>query len=78
MEETKIHILRKLYRHTYIGRRHMAITDLQQGLPKEKRVMKDIKQAAKELVNDGYLILQHTNRVSINPRMLGKIKDMIR
>jgi len=78
MEELKIHILRKLYRHTYIGRRHMAIIDLQQGLPKEKRVMKDIKQAVKELINEGYLISQHTDRVSINPRMLKEVKEIIR
>jgi len=78
MEELKIHILRKLYRHTYIGRRHMAVIDLQKGLPKEKRVMKDIKQAIKELINEGYLILQHTDRVSINPRMLKEVKEIIR
>jgi len=56
----------------------MAIIDLQKGLPKEKRVMKDIKQAIKELINEGYLILQHTDRVSINPRMLKEVKDIIR
>ncbi|MCK4492029.1 MAG: hypothetical protein KAU03_05360 [Candidatus Altiarchaeales archaeon] len=77
MEELKVHILRRLYRHTYIGRRHMIIRDLQQGLPKEKRVTRDIKQAVKELLNEDYLILQHTDRVSINPGMLKKIKEAV-
>ncbi len=77
MEELKVHILRKLYRHTYIGRRHMAIEDLRQGLPREKRVMKDIERAVRELLNDGYLILQHIDRVSINPRMLKEIKEVV-
>ena len=77
MDNIKIHILKRLHRHTYVGRRHMAIKDLQQGLPKEKRVMRDIKQAVKELMNEDYLILQHTDRVSINPRMLKEVKEII-
>ncbi len=75
MDNLKVHILRKLYRHTYIGRRHMAIRDLQQGLPREKRDMRDINQAVKELINEEYLILQHTDRVSINPRKLRKVRE---
>ncbi len=77
MEELKVHILRKLYRHTYIGRRHISIEDLRQGLPREKRVMRDIERAVRELLNDGYLILQHRDRVSINPRMLKEIKEVV-
>lgn len=77
MDKLEIHILRRLYRHTYIGRRHMAIEDLKQGLPREKRVMRDIEKAVKELINEGYLIPQHINRVSINTRMLKEIKEII-
>lgn len=55
----------------------MAIRDLQQGLPRENRVMRDIEQAVKELLNEGYLILQHKDRVSINPRMLKEVKDVV-
>ena len=77
MEKLKVHILRKLYRHTYIGRRHLAIEDLSQGLPKEKRVVKDIEQAVKELINSGYLILQHKDRVSVNPKMLKEVKAAV-
>jgi len=78
MKELKIHILRRLYRCTYIGRRHMAIRDLRQGLPKEKRVMREIEKAARELINEGYLILHHTDRVSINPKMLRDVRKLIR
>ncbi len=46
-------------------------------IPRENRVMRDIEQAVKELLNDGYLILQHKDRVSINPRMLKEIKEII-
>lgn len=78
MEELKVHILRKLYRHAYTGRRHMAIEDLRQGLPREKGIMRDIERAVRELLNDGYIILQHRDRVSINPRMLKEIKELVK
>jgi len=77
MEKLKIHILKRLYRYTYVGRRHTSIDNLKQGLPKEKRVMKDIRNAVKELVNEGYLLVHHTDRVSLNPRMLGEIKEIV-
>ncbi len=77
MEKLKVHILRKLYRNTYIGRRHLSIEDLPQGLPREKRVMKNIEQAVKELINEGFLLLQHKNRVSINPKMLKEVKAAV-
>lgn len=77
MKKLKIHILRRAYRHTYIGRRHMAIEDFKQGLPKHERNMGKIEKAVKELVNDEYLILVKPGRVSLNPRMLDKIKEII-
>ncbi len=60
-----------------MGRRHTSLDNLKQGLPKEKRVMRDIKKAVKELVNEGYLLVHHTNRVSLNPRMLWEIKEIV-
>jgi len=77
MERLKIHILRRAYRHTYIGRRHMAIEDFRQGLPKHERDMKKIERAIKELINDGYLILMKPGRVSLNPSMLDKIREIV-
>ena len=77
MEKLKIHILRKAYRHTYIGRRHMSIDDFRQGLPKHERDMRNIERAVKELINEGYLLLMKPGRVSINPRMLDKIREVV-
>jgi len=78
MNRLEIHILRRLYDHTYIGRRHAAISDLKQGLPKEKRIMRDVKKAVKELINSGFLLSHHGDRVSINPKALEEIKQLIR
>jgi hypothetical protein len=78
MNRLEIHILRRLYDHTYIGRRHAAIIDLRQGLPKEKRVMRDLKKAVKELINKGFLLPHHGDRVSIDARRLGEIRELIK
>jgi hypothetical protein len=78
MNRLEIHILRRLYDHTYIGRRHAAITDLRQGLPKEKRIMNDLKNVVKDLINNGFLLPHHGDRVSINPKRLGEIRQAIR
>jgi len=78
MNRLEIHILRRLYDHTYIGRRHAAVADLKQGLPKEKRIMRDIKRAVKGLINAGFLLPHHGDRVSISPRKLGEIKRLIK
>ncbi|MFH1722419.1 MAG: hypothetical protein ABH950_07445 [Candidatus Altiarchaeota archaeon] len=77
MEKLKVHILRRLYRHTYIGRRNHAITDLQKGLPSHDRDMRIIEATVKELLNEGFLILHHTNRVSINPKKLKEVRKEI-
>ncbi len=77
MNKLKIHILRKLYDHTYVGRRHCAIRDMRQGLPSHERDMKNILKTVKDLINGGYLIPHKTDRISLNPRMLKKIKETI-
>ena len=78
MNRLEIHILRRLYDHTYIGRRHAAIADLRQGLPKEKRIMRNLKKAVKDLINNGFLLPHHRDRVSINPKRLGEIRQAIK
>jgi hypothetical protein len=78
MNRLGVHIFRRLYDHTYIGRRHAAITNLRQGLPKEKRIMKDLKKAVKELINSGFLLPHHGDRVSIDTRRLGEIRELIK
>lgn len=76
--DVEIHILRKLYRHTYIGRRHMSIDDLRQGLPNEKRDMKLINRAVKNLYREGYVLLhKRGSRISLNPKFLSKVRGMV-
>jgi len=76
--DIEIHILRKLYRHTYIGRRHMNIDNLRQGLPEDKRDMKIINRAVKNLAKENYVLLHKGGfRISLNARALGEIKKLI-
>jgi len=77
MDKIKTHILRKLYDHTYIGRRHCSVSDMRQGLPSHERDMKVIEKKVKELINEGYLIPQKVGRISINPQKLSDIKEII-
>jgi hypothetical protein len=77
VETLRIHIMRKLWRGTYIGVRHMSIDDLRQGLPKHERDMSIITREVKILINEGYLLEPHPKRVSLNPKVLDKIKEMI-
>ena len=55
----------------------MSIDDFRQGLPKHERDMKNIERAVKELINEGYLISMKLGRVSLNPRMLNKIREVV-
>lgn len=71
------HILRKLWRGSYIGIRHMSVSDLRQGLPKHERDMTSIKKEVKTLINEGYLLQPHPERVSLNPKALDKIKEIL-
>jgi hypothetical protein len=76
--DVEIHILRRLYRHTYIGRRHMSIDDLRQGLPDEKRDMKLINRIVKTLAREGYVLLHKKgSRISLNPKVLSRVRDMV-
>jgi hypothetical protein len=78
MERLKVHILRRLYDHTYIGNRYLPIEELRWGLPRHAKNMKLIIKAVKELVREGYLILHKKGgTVSINPRMLKEVKEII-
>lgn len=78
LDSLEMHILRKLYRHTYIGRRHMAIEDLVQGLPDDCRDMRTIAKAVKRLFNNGYVLLHKRGfRISLNPRVLGEVRNLV-
>ncbi len=78
MDEIRIHILRKLYRHGKIGESYTPIDNLRHGLPKSERDMKVIGQIVKELHNNDFVLLWKNNTtVSINPTALDKIKPLI-
>jgi len=51
MDKIKTHILRKLYDHTYIGRRHCSVSDMRQGLPSHERDMKVIENLTSPLTS---------------------------
>lgn len=71
MEPLKLHNLRRLYDHTYIGNRYIPVEELKWGLPSHAKNMKVIIKAVKELVKQGYLILHKKGEtVSINPSFL--------
>ena len=71
------HILIKLFRHGYIGRRHTAREELKQRLPSNLRDMKIINNVCDNLIEKGYLIPQHGKRVSINPEKNKEIESLM-
>jgi len=67
--QLKCFIVKKLFQHGYIGRRHTDIENLKKGLP--GHVKGDAKEAAKELIKEDILIPKPTSyglHVSLNPR----------
>lgn len=78
MESLKVHILRNLYRHAYIGNRYIPIEELKWGLPGHEKNMKVINKTVKELVREGYLIPHKKGEtVSINPKMLKEVREIV-
>ena len=77
-------ILRKLINLGKVGGSHTDIFNLDKGLPNHirsnRKGQKAIKQAIKELINDGFLLSkQSTNQqhVSINPSKIKEIKEFL-
>ena len=71
-------ILRKMFRRRVIGGKHTAIENLTNGLP--RHAAGDAKQAALELVKDGYILSKPTSyglQVSLNPEKIDEIARMI-
>jgi hypothetical protein len=72
------HILFKLYRNFYIGRRHTSVDNIVKGLPKHTRG--EAKKAVRSLIKRGYILSKPTSygaQVSLNPRMIAKIKQAL-
>lgn len=77
-EEIKKALLRKLFKHGYIGGRHTSFDNLPKGFP--SNLVKEIKKVAKEFITEGLLIGRPTSyglQVSLNPRKLKEIKRLI-
>ena len=72
----KIIILRKLFRHRYIGGKHTAIENLSKGIPRDK--VHEAKEATEELIKENFIISKPTSygvQISLNPE---KIEEVIR
>ncbi len=68
-DQLKGFIVKKLFQHGYIGGKHTDIENLKKGLP--GHVKGDVKDAAKELVKEGILMIKPTSyglHVSLNPQ----------
>lgn len=77
-------ILRKLISLGKVGGSHTVIFNLEKGLPNHlrssKKGRKAIKQAIKELTNEGFLLSKPSTgeqHVSINPRKIKEIKELL-
>lgn len=79
IDQLKGFIVKKLFHHGYIGERHTAIENLKKGLA--GHVKGDVKDATKELVRAGILLLKPTSyglHVSLNPEKREKIEKYLR
>ena len=67
-------ILKKLFRHRYIGARHTEIRNAMKGFP--PHLLKQIKDEIQDFKRKGYLLYKPSTgeiHISLNPRMLGEI-----
>ena len=67
-------ILKKLFRHRYIGGRHTEIRNAMKGFP--PHLLKEVKKEIKNLIKEGYLLSKPSTgeiHISLNPRMLDEI-----
>jgi|TARA_B100001971_G_C18045648_1_gene460051 ABC-type Na+ transport system ATPase subunit NatA len=71
-------ILRKLFRHRYIGGRHTEIRNAMKGFP--THMLKEVKREIVTLIKSGHLLSKPSTgeiHISLNPRKLDEIMDMI-
>ena len=67
-------ILKKLFRHRYIGAKHTEIRNAMKGFP--PHLLKQIKKEIQELIKQSYLLAKMSTgeiHISLNPRMLDEI-----
>lgn len=71
-------VLKKLFRHRYIGGRHTEIRNAMKGFP--PLLLKQVKEEIKNLIREGYLLSKMSTgeiHISLNPRKLNDIKNEI-
>lgn len=71
-------VLKKLFRHRYIGGRHSEIRNVIKGFP--PNMLKEVKKEVQQLIKEGYMLAKISTgeiHVSLNPRMLNEIKKEI-
>ena len=71
-------ILKKLFRHRYIGGRHTEVRNAMKGFP--PMLLKDAKEEIKNLIKEGYLLSKISTsemHISLNPRLLEEIRKEI-
>ncbi len=71
-------ILKKLFRHRYIGSKHTEIKNAMKGFPPP--LLKEIKKEIKNLIKEGYLLSKISTgeiHISLNPRKLNDIRREI-
>ncbi len=76
--QIKIELLSKLVRKNYWKNRHTSFDNLQKSFPKHLR--KDVKNAAKELIKEGYILQKPTGyglEISLNSRRMSEILNVV-
>ena len=71
-------ILKKLFRHRYIGGRHTEIRNAMKGFP--SHLLKNVKKEIQDLIKQNYLLAKISTKeihISLNPKMLDKIREKI-
>jgi len=74
----KIEILSKLVRRNCWKNKHTSFDNLQKSFPKHLR--KDAKNAARELIKEGYILQKPTSyglEVSLNSRKMDEIMGLV-
>ncbi len=67
-------VLKKLFRHRYIGGRHTEIRNAMKGFP--PHLLKEVKKEILNLIKEGYLLSKPSTgeiHISLNPKMLKEI-----
>jgi hypothetical protein len=79
-EQIRQAILRKMLRQAFIGGKHTSIENLPKGLPNDKKTKKRADKIINELIKQGFFIVKpkpDALHVSLDPKMLPKVKDEI-